>query len=1742
MKYTPKQIENSCVRLICGEETGSGFFISEDVILTARHVVSDYETNQVTVDFFPKGAKTSVQIQAEVLAEDWNLDIAILKIASGDKPKCQLTIVQSLMRYHERWDTFGYPFANLNNGQRFYGKIIGFNHHSEYDLLLNCKDIEPNYDYSGLSGSPLVCADGVCGLITWSTVFGLGAISSRKLAEFFETNGVQISYQFSRYDFPEEFEVELNRTEANVDVFNELDKKIQIQGSYCLLQGSPGSGKSVIAAKYSPEIDGYDVVGRYLIRMTGDTQPVASKVSKENLLLWFEDLVQQTLFGEITPNMSLGSEDRIARLALWFNDISEFYRNKGLIGVFFIDGLDEIMLQGIVSTADFLSIFPEKLPQNLRVIFSCTSESILPPRLRANVAASTINVTPLDKTACFSYLKRELSGYEIDLQSSQLTDLVQKSEGHPLYLRYLTEILLNHVPENFEAWISTLPTIDGDIGRYYEVIWNSLVLTDADRYWICLTAAHLRQPVIIDRFVEMLPDTAQYSFSVKFPSFRHLFKNSHEISLHHSSFTLFISNKSSEKEIRNVHDNISKSNLQQPDDEYSVYNLIHHFLRSNSNEKAISHCEQAWADKCAKQHMHPDLIIDDIKEVEALTLCLSDLPSFVEIKLLLNRIDFRYDHVLAKHAFEIANALIELGRPQHALKYMLRRGLLLISFDDAILFLQKLYESGAMVEAKQLYSAVETRVVNAIESSNKENKYNISAMIQQMQLLTLGSNHLGPMVVGNSFVEFMQLLVELIDQQKDQEAIDNLQGVKEYVFSWFMGYNLYRYHKYPRIAEITKNMGIELTGDWIRSLSKVSINYFHFMSNKMEINDNYKYLTEDIEYLIENFGYEQGEEKMILGALIEESTRPDLLSPIAAQISIYEGTFTIRAANGVDANYISINDCINSNMFKGYSSVSPVFESLPKFTPLNWEFFLEAVIRKTAYLFGVVLRSRAEQKGESLSNIHYELEKVLTAMSFTLSERISWDRSYGLIEAVCPKIYGCLGDLYIRFLPDRLDVFLAQLKKRSSDQLGLYTEGFRKVLFNLIDQLIDYGKFDEAFSFLQILEAHLEEASQNRWERTPDLLKLVSQYGRIDNQTRADAVYQKMLDSSMGPSWYKEGQLGLISTTTRYCWVPDCGYSILRDFASYLDYASGELTFQRFVQQSMNSFGGILASRENVSKGIDYIKCTVLPTPEEIFNNAHSSTIDVPVVGDGYILGANQLIIGSAVVSLLENIPDIDPVLALAISKAYIVNDDTERYLSDFIEIICRSLSNEFATSEENGNALIEEIVDLVSSDELEVLQHSCISTFFRELDEPIFGLLKVKLLEAGFDKSLFDLKKKETEPRVYNEEHDDLFQMPGVGKISNLSKIGGFIENINEALGKSDKATAANMITECFRMLSEGGADIWMGKSLSTDNEKLFNILIDNFELSEVLRITKEFILDHDTENWSVVAFLIRRFGAKLDFESKKKVLGAIAIHIETMIQSKGKFHDKYKWLLDSEQPSDDSNQLLESFLIWSLNYPSEKIKLTVMESIIWYAQKRPEIIRLLHSEAMKEQGLYSSELSAFIIKQLSYVIPEKLRDYIFDDEKMSAQVAGQKHFMIRAYYYEILLELYPESDSKLPIINLLFMPGTFSGSEVVMDDNIQATTDLIEDLNLESVLNKEFCKSFYSMVDDLAKPLRVAEQQDVERYVRRSFFNEEIEIGSYEFLERYAINLALSKNVYVNQLDDIKEIMELPMLKYDY
>ncbi|BCC24478.1 hypothetical protein BCM0079_3071 [Bacillus cereus] len=135
--------------------------------------------------------------------------------------------------------------------------------------------------------------------------------------------------------------------------------------------------------------------------------------------------------------------------------------------------------------------------------------------------------------------------YDKNLSVKIKEAIVDKSEGHPLYLRYLIEEAIQLKEEkDIEQWLNKVPSIEGEIKFYYESLWQRIQELPNELY-VLATIARLREGLAKETLMKILPNNVRGMLVLILPKLNHLLDIGDNMSIYHASFADFIIEKTS---------------------------------------------------------------------------------------------------------------------------------------------------------------------------------------------------------------------------------------------------------------------------------------------------------------------------------------------------------------------------------------------------------------------------------------------------------------------------------------------------------------------------------------------------------------------------------------------------------------------------------------------------------------------------------------------------------------------------------------------------------------------------------------------------------------------------------------------------------------------------------------------------------------------------------------------------------------------------------------------------------------------------------------------------------------------------------------------------------------------------------------------------------------------------------------------------------------------------------------------
>lgn len=263
--------------------------------------------------------------------------------------------------------------------------------------------------------------------------------------------------------------------QSTIDLLN--SKLEEHKSGYLFLQGSPGSGKSTLLNQWSKGLK-TRVVRYYAFDFVNPSSHL-NFYERGNATHLFFDLVFQLKEAGIYKRDILPYRDLLF-LKEVFNEqlksVGEDFATSGQQTIIIIDGLDHVPREYKSTTNSFLRELPlpSSLPEGVFIILGSQSYDLddIQQEIKTEFQKGdrTVPIDSLKKEEVYKYINN--LNVSIQLSDAQKLQVFENSQGHPLYLSYLIEKIIES--DSVDYTINSFETIDGSIETYYQKIWNPI--------------------------------------------------------------------------------------------------------------------------------------------------------------------------------------------------------------------------------------------------------------------------------------------------------------------------------------------------------------------------------------------------------------------------------------------------------------------------------------------------------------------------------------------------------------------------------------------------------------------------------------------------------------------------------------------------------------------------------------------------------------------------------------------------------------------------------------------------------------------------------------------------------------------------------------------------------------------------------------------------------------------------------------------------------------------------------------------------------------------------------------------------------------------------------------------------------------------------------------------------------------------------------------------------------------------
>lgn len=1750
---TEEEVKRATCAVFGKAESGTGWLISQQIVVTAYHCVEEAASAGETVVVRFGSGHSAIELTAAIGPHDENLDICLLRLPSPATFD-PVPVDTQPVRPGEKWNAFGYAAVKLDLGHPLRGEIQQALaepvHRVDLDL-----SVEPGThltDYRGLSGSPLMVA-GMCrGMLRLRIDNSLGALSTDKLRPFFKASGLLSDEPEStaapvtigtRPEFDELFESTIEKND----------------GGFIFLEGSHGVGKSTFCQHFDPESKALESLGVYAFtdRVRGSTP--AQQAQPEAFFDWLNTLVSARATGKPARLLELTYGQLIECTGEALKALAAQNQKSGKVGVIFIDGINEAAAAGDEVLRTFVNLLPPALPKGLVLVITGVGVDAMAAILTQILSgAPRLTLPPLDRdmqsAVCRGLLDEEKA------KPSVITAICDRALGHPLYLRYLTDLVNSGATE---VDISELPVFSGAIEDYYETIWSKLMVKEDDVHLLAVIA-RLRWGIPVAKVTSMLTASELTVLPSTLRRIRHLLASPDSTEIYHPSFTQFVVHKTAVID-EWVHSRLVAFCTTAQSEDYGVLNKVYHALRAGPSfeQQAIAECAQSWVDESVLRGAEPDVLLSDIDDVLDTAIRSGGAIDIVRLLLLSQRLTFRYNVLFVQSARLVAGALTALGKPESALRHVVRRGRLVVAVEEACSVAHALTRAGHTQHSLELLELLQRELVQALEKANERGGISFRTYFDVTEARLHAFSLARAAGANPPFSRLLQHVIEgvLLDpgngftQEQFTEILRRLLALMS-------GGALCLQGELLPLAELGAAANADPSQQLLLLLQILTFAQVYSERYGLPLDrDKVASLLGHVEKVIDAPLESDDRRLFSADSLIDAGAAPTFVATYSAGIELGNGTLPFYKANRADPDVPGFENAMLRLRAAAFLRADYTAPEAQAPSVDDWEHDLDSLARAVAWCDGMVRRASAAKDEAGLNPLWSFLADVLLpSFKFPLEERVHWESSYLIPEAIFPRLYTRLAKLLLDCFPQRSAVLLDAMDEGFDVQLGLYNEGFRAILNQVLREFVHRKPAaetaDKVFGLVTRWRDYAVANVENRFELVPELLQIVPVLAELGAAEEATRTYRLVLSFSMGPSWYKEDQLSMMSDILEALPAssPVPGES-LAQIAALLERATGEMTFQRYVRADKGNFIGQLCRRSNFAQAVKYFQHQSCGTLSQL--HAQATTGDLDRVSDlvGMRFPGGALEEQAALLAVLRNTgQQASWQVRWALLETYMHGD--ERHLDDWgsqYASILSELSNSPADLAVAA-ARVHSIVTSLNDERALLLLSSLVSGLAPELHaqfEPLAKRARSKLpadrvaqLASSFGLDL----EKESEapgpedaaksvdkgPSSDDDDDDDRLFMPGMfGKRSAVRQSNAQLRTVQEHLKRRNFSAAVQESTNALRTLQAAGWPIWTESHSAKAADQVIRAHVQSGD--EVARIYGALAMEErDIERWRIASHLASLVADKLDAQQQASLLSVAIDHVSHIVGQSSAAQFDY---MSGEAGTSPTEALIE-LLLWTLDHPAWPRRDAAASVLLWLARQDGVWLPLLPKLAFSMDSRNRADIAAATMDILSRENSLRVWQLVESHVDVQALIEQCQHVGRLAIFMR-LAERASRRGNEAAAAAVKTLANKFPEDKPLPSDQQFGLPRFVpaslypswHELAQLGVLTNDVMERFTSQISALCSPLSVPVAQELEELVARGGREAaDASNGRWATAARYALATAVFQPMPMSKLKKLE------------
>lgn len=511
----------------------------------------------------------------------------------------------------------------------------------------------------------------------------------------------------SKYLLPQKFEVDRTLYVEQNDLKIELDEALEhLDGDYIIVTGLPGSGKSTSLTIYLDEREksSRDIIIRYYCFVDINDNFQKRRLEAESIRVNLLSVLQNKFHTILQRHFDYSEENFYYVLKI----LGEYFRKNNQKLIILIDGLDhaERMKQDIQENV--IKTLPSNIPKGVIIVIGSQELHKWPlflKKARENpITHIELPLFTLDQTQEYLINKKKLK----ELSNEQIQKIHQKSEGLPLYLRYIAERISE--TGNVTEELDFIPLIsEGNIKNYYKLLWQEFESKSKGNVrHLCGVLTCLRFPVHKNELYAFQKMIDYPDFDDYFQLIQHLLKHrDNRVEIFHNSFREFIQSKLDSTWLHTIYRDITDNLKSQKGSNLWFGYVVEYAYRAKDYDYVINLVNRKFVDY-ALSHLRSNKDIENaIYWAIESAKDKSDILALSRLGALKSRTQERIKHNLDRSL--LSKTLLAMGKEQDVIRYSysLHQNQWLVDFGTTLNLLKELPNQNKHEVGKQFFSIFE---------------------------------------------------------------------------------------------------------------------------------------------------------------------------------------------------------------------------------------------------------------------------------------------------------------------------------------------------------------------------------------------------------------------------------------------------------------------------------------------------------------------------------------------------------------------------------------------------------------------------------------------------------------------------------------------------------------------------------------------------------------------------------------------------------------------------------------------------------------------------------------------------------------------------------------------------------------------------------------------------------------------------------------------------------------------------